>query len=73
MDQGTANAHEIKLLELRMRAVERRFQSLEPLIRETHDAVVYAKGGLRVMLAVGAALTAVTIVASEFIHWLAHK
>lgn len=73
MDQGIANAHEIKLLELRMRAVEKRFSSLEPLIRETHDAVVYAKGGLRVMLATGAALTAITLAISEFIHWVVQK
>lgn len=73
MDQGTANAHEIKLLELRMRAVEKRFSSLEPLIRETHDAVVYAKGGLRVMLALGAAMAVLTGVLIEFFRWLSHK
>lgn len=75
MEQGLhiANASDIRLLAARVQVIEHKFATMEPLIRETHDAVVYAKGGLKMVLAMGTAVAVLSGLVVEVIRWVTNK
>lgn len=69
-ERGSLEAHDVRMLAMRIAAVEKKFEHIEKLISETHDAVIYARGGMRMVLAMGTAMAVLTGLAIEVIRWI---